>query len=116
MARFLLDENLTSSVLVDALKDAGHEVVTVFQTELVGARDDEVFRRAQERRLIIVTQDVQFMNFPQGDHSGIVVLRLSRLAPPAWLDRVVAALTFEIGDIEGRRAIVNERRTRIRRL
>ncbi len=77
MARFLADENLPRPA-VDALRDLGHDVLTVSDIGLAGrsAPDDEVLRHASSLSRVLVTHNRRhFIRLHQDhpDHAGIVV-------------------------------------------
>jgi predicted nuclease of predicted toxin-antitoxin system len=74
-----LDENLPHQ-LAAALKDLGHEVDTVHEEQLVGCRDFEIWRAAQDDSRFLITQDLDFADtrqFVPGSHHGILLVRLS---------------------------------------
>ena len=85
--RILADENLAQSI-IDHLVSGGHEVIDARRGDLAGASDDELYRRAVEERLTIVTMDRDFMRmtrFPPQACGGIVVARIYRRTPPETL-------------------------------
>ena len=77
--RFKLDENLGNRG-VELLREAGHQVATVFEQHLNGASDPMVASVCAEEERCLITMDKDFTNpllFPSQDYAGIVVLRLS---------------------------------------
>jgi Domain of unknown function (DUF5615) len=54
-----LDENLPLR-LAAGLTALGHEVHTVFDEDLLGARDERIWAVAQEEERFLVTQDLDF--------------------------------------------------------
>ena len=57
--RLLLDANLSPRV-VDRLRAAGFEAIHVADLGLLTATDDEIFDRAVDEALVIVTADSDF--------------------------------------------------------
>ncbi len=57
--RLLLDANLSPRI-VDALCDAGYESVHVADLGLLTASDDQIFDRAANDGLVVVTADSDF--------------------------------------------------------
>jgi len=57
--RLLLDANLSPRV-AESLRDAGFDAVHVADLGLVTATDDEIFDRAAEGSLVVVTADSDF--------------------------------------------------------
>ncbi len=73
MIRFLIDEDLPRST-AKVLREAGFESLDVRDIGLRGARDDVIYRRAQEENCIIITGDLGFANslrYPLGSHPGL---------------------------------------------
>lgn len=75
--KFKLDENL-SPELTFLFSQAGHEVHTVLEERLSGAKDDRLFARCIEEGRVLVTLDLDFSNplrFPPEGTPGVIVLR-----------------------------------------
>ena len=75
--RFLVDENLPD-LLVELLKQYGHEAVHVYGIGLQGADDVLIGAHARREGLCLITRDRDFSNvleFPPGEYSGLVVIR-----------------------------------------
>ncbi|MEI8242706.1 MAG: DUF5615 family PIN-like protein [bacterium] len=72
-----LDENLGGRV-AGLLREAGHDVETVFQEGLAGANDDAIYCVCCREQRILVTLDLDFADPVRFDPAacGIVVLRL----------------------------------------
>ncbi len=76
--RFLVDEDLPRSAGW-LLREHGHEVTDVRDTELRGASDTAIAAYAKRSELCLVTADTGFADirvFPPGDYCGILVLHL----------------------------------------
>lgn len=79
--KFKVDENIPAEV-AGLLISAGHDAVTVPEQQLGGCPDRDIMEVCRHESRAIVTLDLGFSNirtYPPADHSGIVVLRLSRL-------------------------------------
>ena len=78
--RFKLDENLGNRG-AKLLRQAGHQVSTVFEQHLSGASDPTVASVCAREGRCLITMDRDFASplmFPPQNYTGIVVLRLSR--------------------------------------
>jgi predicted nuclease of predicted toxin-antitoxin system len=70
--KIIADENLYNPI-IDYLKDSGHEVTNIRQSDLAGSADEEIFQLACKDKSIIVTMDKDFsriFRFPPGDAEG----------------------------------------------
>ncbi len=88
-----VDENLPEEVAA-LLRADGHDVETVLQEGLGGAKDPRVLAACQRETRSLVTLDTDFANivaYPPSGSAGLVVLRPSRQSKPAVL-RVVASI------------------------
>jgi predicted nuclease of predicted toxin-antitoxin system len=77
--RFKLDENIGNAAAA-LLRDAGHDVSTVRDQRLSGARDERVFEVCASERRALVTLDHDFgqvLRFPPEHSAGIVILELA---------------------------------------
>jgi predicted nuclease of predicted toxin-antitoxin system len=114
-----LDENLGRRC-VALLREAGHDVATVFQQQLAGADDNRVIQVCAAEQRCLLTLDLDFSNplrFSPGDYAGIAVIRLP--AKPSHEDLINAVETFIAAlfsnAIDGRLWIVEKGRIRIYR-
>jgi predicted nuclease of predicted toxin-antitoxin system len=76
MPKFVVDEDTPRSA-GKLLHSNGFDVKDVRDFGLRGAKDDEVYRFAQEERATLTTGDLGFGNilhFPLGSHYGIVLI------------------------------------------
>ena len=114
--RLKLDENLGRRI-VSILREAGHDVVTVADEELMGASDDDVFKAAVGEKRGLVSLDVDFANplrFDPSVASGLAVLRLPD--QPDHADLIAAARrlshALNAADIRGKLWVVDGARVR----
>lgn len=70
---FLLDEHLPSSV-AEELEGRGVDVKTVYDVSLDGTPDSGILEFAEQDNRVIVTQDSDFLELNEEQHSGIVFL------------------------------------------
>jgi predicted nuclease of predicted toxin-antitoxin system len=115
--RFKIDENLPIDA-AKSLREAGHDVFTVFDQDLRGARDDTLAQVCREERRVLITLDLHFSDirtYPPADFAGLIVLRLSRQDRPHVLEvlRRTSQL-FESEALEGKLWVVDEKRVRVR--
>jgi predicted nuclease of predicted toxin-antitoxin system len=115
--QFKLDENLHEDC-AELLRRQGHDVHSIFDEGLQGSDDGSIAEVCQRESRVLLTLDTDFANvleFPPGDYSGIVLLRLSRQSRMAVL-RVLERLVplFESEAVDRRLWIVSESQVRIR--
>jgi predicted nuclease of predicted toxin-antitoxin system len=85
--RIKADENIARRA-VQLLRDAGHEVATVYEEELSGFSDERIYRACCDEGRVLVTLDRDFgqvQRFPPRNMAGIVVLELGGAASAALL-------------------------------
>ncbi len=115
--RLLANENFPSLAVV-ALRAAGHDVVWA-RADMPAASDEAVLRRAQVESRVIVTFDKVSENWLTPGTSrkcgGVILFRLRMQSPEYIRDQVVAMLS-QPKDWSGHFAVVDELRTRVRRL
>lgn len=114
-----LDENLGHRV-AGLIRQAGHDVATVFQQNLSGADDHDVIRHCRAEGRALVTLDLDFANplvFPPWEYRGIAVFRLPRHPTRADIDRAakvfISSLVAE--ELDGKLWIVESTRIRLYR-
>lgn len=92
-----LDENIGRRG-VDLLKAAGHDVMTVREQSLQGARDETLFRVCADEGRILVTLDHdygQVLRFPPERSAGLVILETApRITTQSLLNRLRDFLTL----------------------
>jgi predicted nuclease of predicted toxin-antitoxin system len=119
MARFIVDEALPR-LLASAIRAAGHEAVHIREIGLQGSSDAVVFDYAQREGAVLVTPDLEFgdiRDFPPGQHCGVVLLRMPRVAAPTRLASEVVRLLRGLteADLKGNLVILEPGHVRIRR-
>lgn len=115
--RFKVDENLPVEA-AEALRQAGHDAVTVLEQEYGGSTDARLAALCQRESRILVTLDMDFADirtYPPAEYPGLIVLRLRQQDKPHVLD-VLAHLIPLLGQepLERHLWIVEEKRVRIR--
>jgi predicted nuclease of predicted toxin-antitoxin system len=116
--RVKLDENLPGSV-IDVLAGAGHDVDTVRDEGLRGAKYPAVLAGATDHDRLLVTLDRglgDIRPYPPGTHSGVLVIRLDRQSPRAIrhaAERIASEVAFD--DLRGCIAVWRDGELRARR-
>lgn len=114
---FKVDENLPVEV-VEMLRAAGYDAVSVVEQRLSGAEDSEVARACRTEERVLMTLDVGFgdiRTYHPKEQAGIVVLRLRSQEKPHVLgvvQRLLSVLANET--VVGAIWIVEEARIRVR--
>lgn len=115
--RLFANENFPG-LAVDAMREAGYDVLWA-RTDTPGASDDEILRRAQEEKRLVLTFDKDFgeLAFHWGFPAtcGIILFRFKLISPELARDRVIATLA-ERNDWSGHLFVVEEFRIRSRPL
>jgi predicted nuclease of predicted toxin-antitoxin system len=113
---FVADESVDRQI-VEAVRGLGYDVLSIAETA-AGIADEDVLRRANDARSVLVTADKDFgeLVFRQRRlHAGIVLVRLAGLAPALKALVVVAAIGAHRAELEGAFCVVTDRAVRIRR-
>ena len=75
--RLLIDEDSQAKLLVDLLRQAGHDVVTINQLELSGSDDAVVLNQARKQKRVLLTQncrDFEALHQLNSSHPGILAI------------------------------------------
>jgi predicted nuclease of predicted toxin-antitoxin system len=117
---FLLDQNIPREVAVWLhIERPEWKVSHVYDADLMGKPDADIFRWAQENNAIIITYDEDFADarlFPLGSHHGIIRLRVW----PTTVEKTKEALNrvfsqVPLSDLPESLVIVDSVRIRLRR-
>ena len=115
--KFKIDENLPVEV-AQLLRDAGHDVFTVLEQNLGGAKDEVVAGICKDEHRALITLDIHFADirtYPPSNFSGLIILRLARQDKAHVLQVMSKVLKLAASEpLEGQLWIVDERRVRIR--
>jgi predicted nuclease of predicted toxin-antitoxin system len=118
MARFKADENLPT-VVIGALRDAGHDVRTVQEQGLTGTDDETLARICADEARVVVTLDRGFgdpRRLAKSAKVGVIVLRPATDGPASCLAPVRVLLpALADADLSGALWIVSLDRVRVRR-
>lgn len=119
MRRLKVDENLPHAA-VQALREAGHDVMTVAEQQLTGSADSRLSAICAQEARIVITLDRGFAN-PQRqtppEGLGVVVLRPATDGPRACLTLVRQLLpALAAQDPTGSIWVVSPQRIRVRRM
>lgn len=110
------DENVDSAI-VRRLRDDGHDVVWIAESE-PGIADDRVLAIAEEQSRVLLTGDTDFgeLVFRQGRvQAGVMLLRLAGLTPERKASIVSEVVAKYLTTLEGAFAVVAPTQVRIRR-
>jgi predicted nuclease of predicted toxin-antitoxin system len=112
-----LDENIGRRA-AELLKVAGHDVLSVKDQNLRGARDETVFNICAGEDRVLITLDHDFgqvLRFPPGQSAGLVILEPgARVTPQSLLDRLGDFLALaEVQSPRGAFWIVEPGRVRV---
>lgn len=115
--KFKIDENLPIEV-APLLREAGHDVYSVHEQGLVGAKDQVLAQVCQSEHRAMVTLDTHFADirtYPPEEYTGLIILRLARQDKPHVLEVMRRMLTlFSSETLEGKLWIVDDKRVRVR--
>ncbi len=114
---FKIDENLPPLV-AELLREAGHDVRTVYDQGLRSCADPQLLRACQTEGRALLSLDLDFSNilvYPPEHYAGLIVLRPRKPGAHA-VATLVRRLLPQVGKIAvaGRLWIVDEKRIRVR--
>ena len=115
--KFKVDENLPIEV-AQLLGEAGHDVYSVHEQGLVGAKDHILAEVCQSENRVMVTLDTHFADirtYPPENYPGLIVLRLAQQDKPHVLKVIRGVLKLFLSEtLEGKLWIVDEKKVRVR--
>jgi predicted nuclease of predicted toxin-antitoxin system len=118
--RFFADQ-CVPSLVIQALRDAGHDVLRLRDHIRPDSPDAAVIATAQEVAAVLVSLDGDFMDivtYPPSRYKGIVAFQVHNHpeAIPHLISRLIAYLTIhpEMADYGGKLFLVEAHRIRIR--
>ena len=114
--KFLADEDVDKPI-VEQLRRDNHVVLYVIEME-PGISDDEVIRRANQERALLLTGDKDFgeLVFRQGHIVyGVVLIRLTGLSPQRKAKVVAIAVQEHADELAQSFAVITPGAVRIRR-
>jgi predicted nuclease of predicted toxin-antitoxin system len=115
--RFLVDENLPLDVVL-ALRELGHDVLSVSESEHKGATDRVLWQLAADQGRVLVTRDLDFPLVDMPAPPGLILVRAPNSLGRSRLGEMIAA--FAKGDgltnVEGSITVVSPGRVRTRTL
>ena len=82
--RFKIDENLPID-LANLLEEHGHDAITVFQQDLVGASDVDILQVCRHEKRALLNLDTDFTDirkYPPEDYFGLIIFRLKKQDKP----------------------------------
>ena len=115
--RFLADENVEQPI-VDALREAGHDVLCISHVG-PGASDSDVFRLAATEARLILTNDKDFGELAYRERrvaAGVVLLRLESESGAEKARRLTAILPSLMDRLPGHFAVLTDHGVRLRPL
>jgi predicted nuclease of predicted toxin-antitoxin system len=89
--KILVDENIPK-MTAEALIGQGLEVVDIRGTDEQGIRDEELWRKAQDNRALLITTDKGFASHRDERHYGILIVRLKQPTRLKIHQRVMQAI------------------------
>ena len=116
--RIKVDEDLPRAV-VQMLRDAGHQVLSVMDQEMGGYKDPDLWQAVQAEERYLVTADKGFADiryYAPGTHAGILLLRPDQdgIAPLVELLGMVLA-SYDLELLGETVAVATPRGIRVRR-
>jgi predicted nuclease of predicted toxin-antitoxin system len=111
---FVADESCAGPV-VQALREAGHDVVSIAEVAK-GATDDEVLQRALEENRVLITEDRDFgeLVYARGrSTAGVILLRFHNRMRRAKAATVVEAMSTLGSRLRNAFTVVEPGRVRI---
>lgn len=106
---FIADENV-DRLIVEALRQAGHSVEYIAETD-PSVSDDVVFNRANDKRAVLLTADNDFGEMVFRDQrliaDGVILIRLAGLSSQAKADIVCSAIGEHGNNLQNRFTVIS---------
>lgn len=118
MTAFFADEHIPFAT-IRALRDAGFPVVSVSE-EYAGYKDEDILRIADERDLVLMTNDSDFGDLifreKVGFTSGLIYFRLDRFRPDEMSELMLLHLRKLGSEFRNRFSVISRTKFRQRQL
>lgn len=105
----LVDENIKTE-WIQALRDDGHDVIRVVDSEELGvsATDPDVLAVAiQQNRILLTADQSDFSNPPSNDHSGVIIIS-DNTQTEAHIRRAIRRIERSYPNLSGNVAYVSD--------
>ena len=113
--RFLLDENVSHGVK-KLLESEGHEVITVQDLNSRRIKNSQLLQLARERKLILITNDKDFLYLPKTPDDSILLIDIHPLIDENVLPAFKKLLKkITLSEIIGNFIILYEKNYKIRK-
>lgn len=115
--KFLVDE-CCAVQLVDALRNAGHDVCYVLE-DMPGATDTQVLKKSYREKRILLTEDKDFGELTyrlKKEVTAIVLLRFSVAKQDLIWPQLDKLISMKGADLLGKFVVVDEEKFRVRPL
>lgn len=116
MIKFFADECLHTD-LIFALRDSGHDVLTVKQAGLVGTDDEGIYEFAKENGRVLLTFDRGFgdiFRFDIAKSFGVIIVRIGNMNREEIIRIVTSFFAMpEKPDFSGKLVIISKGKVRI---
>ena len=111
-----LDENVPLR-LATLLTELGHNVHSIYDEQLTGHADEEIWKATQKESRFLITQDLDFSDarqFAPGSHHGILLVRLHSPSRRNLIDRIQELFQKEnVGEWAACFVVATERKIRV---
>ncbi len=114
--RLLADEGVDKPI-VDALREAGHEVIYILETN-PAAEDSFILNMANTLELILITQDKDFGELVfrlKQIHQGVILVRLNGYSPVQKAEIVVQLFQKHNEELQNAFTVIQPNVVRIRK-
>jgi len=89
--RIFVDENIPL-ITVRELREKGFDVIDIRRTSNQGMTDEELWRKVQEEKCLLITTDKGFSSHRDEEHYGILIIRLKQPTRLKIHQRVIQAI------------------------